>query len=223
MTQSSARIAFHGNSDIKAQCIARLEADLAANPRNADAWRNADALGIPEWLCLFPEQVMQWPCGWSRDFLEAVPVGCDLDAIKGPFLVFVLRCARGVVDASHTDVFRAVDRSIALWMRSDIASDDWLNAAGEAEAWANDAASAAQTRPSWRAGLAAAAAATAEERADGVVRVMDNAYQAAMRDAEARMVADRTKSHALPYDYRDFSDELLRLMKTSRDAQQPSI
>jgi hypothetical protein len=217
MTQTPALIAFHGKPEVKAQCLARLEAELASDIWNLDTWRNSDEIGIPKWLCYFAEKVTRWPSPkWSRDFLRAVPVGSDLDAIKGPFLVFVLGCARGVVEANHTDVLAVMDRSIALWKRSDIASDNWLNEAGAAQAAAIAAANAAATRPSWRAALAAAMAAEAAERADAVVKTMENAFQAAERAREAAG-AD------LPlYDYGNFSDELLHLMKTPREWQQPS-
>ena len=53
----------------------------------------------------------------SLDLLQAVPIGGDLDAIKGPFLTFVLGCVRGIVKADRTGVLATVDRSTIGWLR----------------------------------------------------------------------------------------------------------
>lgn len=227
MAQSSALIAFHGNPDIKARCIARIEADLAANQQNLDAcldaWWNSAELGIPKWLCRTAKNLGSWCRTWSRDFLQAVPVGFDLDAIKAPFLIFVLGCARGAVQAHQTEVLAAVDRSIFLWKAPDIGSDRWLDYASAAEAAASEAASAvstgaAKSRPSYHAALAAASAAQAAGRTNewtyeyAVIGVMNHTLQALGRAHEAAIVASG-------YHESDFSDELLRLMKTSREWQ----
>lgn len=52
-------------------------------------------LGIPEWLARIEDTIFEGLPNkrakqWPKEFLEAIPIGADLEQIKAPFLIFVL-------------------------------------------------------------------------------------------------------------------------------------
>ena len=160
--------AFHNDQAIKdkylARVIAHREADniirgtgwedgkgcaVGCTLENYDHSRYPIELGIPEWLArvedtLFEGMSLGKSRTWPEEFLKAVNVGADLEKIKGPFLIMVLRSALETFDhAKFPDVKSAIDGSIALWQRDDIGSDEWNKAAEAAWAAAEAAARAA--------------------------------------------------------------------------------
>ena len=211
--------AFHNDQAIKdkylARVIAHREADniirgtgwedgkgcaVGCTLENYDHSRYPIELGIPEWLArvedtLFEGMSLGKSRTWPEEFLKAVNVGADLEKIKGPFLIMVLRSALETFDhAKFPDVKSAIDGSIALWQRDDIGSDEW-NKAAEA-AWA-----AAEAAEAARAAEAAWAAEAAARAARAAARAAEAAWAAA--EAAARAAAK--------YDY--FADQLLILIK----------
>src|SRR5262249_54061623 len=148
-------------------------------------------LGIPEWLArledtLFENMSMEKSRTWPLDFLSAIKPGADLERIKGPFLIVVLKSVLETFDhKKFPQAKAAVDGAIALWEREDIGSPEFLEAARAARAAAK-AAKAAEA--------AAWAAAAAEEAA---------AWAAAA-------AAEAVEEGAAKFDY--FADELLKLL-----------
>lgn len=116
--------------------------------------------GIPEWLTRVRDAIFEGlpspkNIQWHYDFVEAIPVGADLEAVKPKFLIMILESALETFDHKEfPDVKLAIDGSIALWRRGDIGTDDWNKAAAEAAALAAQAARAA----AWAARVAARAA-----------------------------------------------------------------
>lgn len=184
--------AFHGDPAIKAKYIARVMHHQAAdNLIRGTGWdggkgcavgctleaydhaRYPIELGIPEWLARVEDRLfegmgkslaMQWPL-W---FLEAAPVGADLDSIKPAFLIMVLRSARENVKPAFADVLAVIDRVIELWQRADLYSAEWHSQAmaASASAWAAEAAWAS----AW-----AAEAKKIDFFADNLLKLMRNA------------------------------------------------
>jgi len=102
-------------------------------------------LGIPEWLArvedtLFEGMSKDKSRTWPIDFLKAINIGSDLEAIKAPFILFALKDTLETFDSvKYPDVKKAVEAPIALWDRDDIGSADWQEAArsaADAAAWA---------------------------------------------------------------------------------------
>ena len=160
-------------------------------------------LGIPEWLArvedtLFEGMSKDKSRMWPIDFLEAVNIGSDLEAIKAPFLLFVLKDTLETFDsAEYPDVKKAVEATIALWERDDIGSADWQEAA-EAAKTAAKAARAAARAAVWAAWAAADAAEGAvADAAEGAV-----AWSAAWAAGSAA--------------YDRYADEILSLIKECR-------
>ena len=140
-------------------------------------------LGIPEWLArvedtLFEGMSKDKSRTWPIDFLAAVNIGSDLEAIKAPFLLFVLKDTLETFESvEYPDVKKAVEVTIALWERDDIGSADWQEAAKAAwaaawESWA--AAESAAEAAAWAAGesWAAAKAAAYDRYADEILSLI---------------------------------------------------
>jgi len=91
----------------------------------------AERSGMPEFMHHLQDTIFEGLPGatrlkWSERFFKAAPVGLSHEQydiqIKAPFLVFVLQSTLGTFDhEKFPDVKAAVDGSIALWQRDDIA------------------------------------------------------------------------------------------------------
>lgn len=153
--------AFHNDPAIKAKYLARVDGHTKADNlirgigwngfrgcavgctlEDYDHARYPIELGIPEWLAhvedrLFEGMTETKAHTWPRDFLNAITPGADLEKIKGPFLIMVLESTLTTFDhEKYPNVKAAIEGSIALWLREDIGSDEWLSARAEATAWA---------------------------------------------------------------------------------------
>lgn len=88
-------------------------------------------LGIPEWLARVEDTIFEGlpderSKSWPLEFSEAINSGADLDKIKAPFLVMVLKSTLSTFDHDqYPDVKNCIDGSIALWQRDDLYSDSW--------------------------------------------------------------------------------------------------
>jgi hypothetical protein len=171
-------------------------------------------LGIPEWLArvedtLFEGMSKDKSRTWPIDFLRAVNIGSDLEAIKAPFLIFALKDTLETFDSlEYPDVKKAVEVTIALWERDDIGSADWQEAADAAGSAAKTAADAARAAAKTAADAARAAAWAAADAAEAAVWA---AWAAA--DAAEGVVA-KTVACAAAYDR--YADEILSLIKECR-------
>ena len=177
--------------------VARFK-DVALN--YADHKSYETHLGIPEWLARVEDRLFEGmgaECAetWPVDFAKAIPEGANLETVKGPFLVIILR--RVLTKFNHDkfpDVKAAVERSIACWENPNTTEEEFRQARAEAEAEAEAAARAAEAAAWGRAAEAAAWAAWA-------------AWAAAW--AEAAWAAAR----AAEAEYEYFADELLKLLR----------
>jgi hypothetical protein len=220
--------AFHDDPAIKAKYLARVDEHIKADSlirgtgwngfrgcaigctlEDYDHARYPIELGIPKWLAhvedrLFEGMTETKARTWPRDFLDAITPGADLEKIKGPFLIVVLESVLTAFDhEKYPKVKAAIDGSIALWLREDIGSDEWLAAAKAAKA-AKAAAAAAEAAAAEAAAWAAAAARAAAGAAWAAAEAAAAAAWASAAWASAR---------AVKHDY--FADELLKLLRTA--------
>ncbi len=236
--QASPLRAFHGNSAIKVDRLARVAAHRAADDlqrgmtgeggKGCAVWCTLDAydharypieLGIPEWLArvedtLFEGMSIGRAMGWPTDFLEACAVGADLECAKAPFLIHVLRSTLKHFDhAANPQVVAAVEGSIALWGRTDIGSADWESAWSAARSAAESADSAAESARSaaWSAWSAAWSARSAAWSAWSAAESADSAAES------ARSAAWSAWSAA----YDEFADTLLTILREIKPSQAP--
>ncbi len=139
--------AFHNDEKIKQKYLARVIAHQKADNlirgqgwngtkgcavgctlENYDHSRYPIELGIPEWLArvedtLFEGMTLEKSKTWPEVFLRAVNVGADLEKIKTPFIVYILKQTIKSMDACEFDrsanpnVVEAVDRSKAAVLK----------------------------------------------------------------------------------------------------------
>ena len=117
-------LAFHNDPAIKAKYLARVENHILMNNLvHGKGWeggrgcavgctleaydhaRYPTELGIPEWLArledsLFEGMSLEKSKTWPRDFLAAIRPGDDLERIKAPFMISVLRSALATQEAN---------------------------------------------------------------------------------------------------------------------------
>jgi hypothetical protein len=182
-------------------------------------------LGIPEWLArvedtLFEGMSLEKSRNWPKDFLEAIPLGVDLEQVKPKFLIMVLESTLPTFDhEKYPNVKKCLDRSIALWKRDDIGSEAFnKEAADAAEAARAAAAVRAADAAAWAAEAAVRAADAADAAAWAAVRAAEAAAAVRAADAAdaAAWAADAAAwaaeaARAAKYDY--FADELLKMLR----------
>lgn len=140
-------IAFHGDAAVKEKYIARINAHIAADSLTHAVGCTLDdfkydchgrypaELGIPEWLAhvegaLFERISAEKSRTWPLDFLLAIAPGTNLDRLRGPFIIMVLKGALETFDhVQFPEVKSVVDRVIALWQREDAGSPEFRVAA----------------------------------------------------------------------------------------------
>lgn len=256
--------AFHNDPEIKSKYLNRVIAH-----RNADEilqgkyWEKGKGcavgctihgedhsayereLGIPTWLAKLEDRLFEGlnlteAKTFPERFLSAIPVGCDLESIKGPFLIFVLESTLDKFDHNKFPKVKiCVDQSLALWRRTDIGSKEWVAAAAAASyaaaaaaaiyAAAIDAAddtayAAAVYAASYAAAAVGAASYAAADTAYSAAYVIDNdtayaayaSYAAAAIDAAgaAEMAAGAVGRKVEQYE--KIADKLIELMKTCK-------
>jgi hypothetical protein len=179
-----------------------------------------EAIGIPEWLSILQDSFFEnLPVGensqFAVDFLDAIPVGVNLEPVKWKFCAFLMRegieRVLGLKDISEElreQVLSAMRGVLAL-NESAITTGEWdLKAAKEARsaAWAaGDAAGDAAWAAARAAGDAAGAAARAAGDAAGAAAWAAAWAAAAEATAEATAVAAAA--------YKRYAAELISLLK----------
>ena len=107
-----------------------------------------ELIGVPEWLARLEETIFEGLPEedaklFPRQFAEAINLNADLEKVKAPFVIFVLRHCR---DRAFDDGKAAIDACIALWRRvADgvaVSTGDWSAArsAAESAAWSAESA-----------------------------------------------------------------------------------
>jgi hypothetical protein len=201
-------LTFHGDPSIKDKYVRRLKAHHRADEIiKGTYWEDergccvgctlhSDShaayeteLGLPEWYAWLIDAIFEGlPSGKAQDFAVAslgqIPVGVDIDSVRGPFLRFLTEesgdcCLDAEMSASPSMAARSAARSAARAA--------WAAAARAAGAEATAEAAAAQAeRAAWaEAAEAAARAAWAEAEAARA------AARAAWAEAEAARAAAR--------------------------------
>jgi hypothetical protein len=107
--------AFHGDKEVKRKYLARVSAHAKADEIvKGRYWENGKGcaigctihssnhnayekeLGVPKWLAivedvLFEGMLMNSAQKWPEQFLKAINVGANLEQVKTPFLIFILK------------------------------------------------------------------------------------------------------------------------------------
>jgi hypothetical protein len=130
-------------------------------------------LGVPEWLArvedvIFERVSIDRSKTWPLEFIEAVNEGSDLNQIKAPFMIFVLKSNLDNFDhAKSPDVVKAINTCIDLWEKyPEGPSAAW--SAAESAAWS--AAESAESAAAQSAESAARSAARSAESAESAAR-----------------------------------------------------
>jgi len=189
-------------------------------------------LGIPEWLArvedtLFEGMNKKKSETWPERFLEAIPIGVDLDPIKPKFFIMLLEHTIGSMDRIQYDqerwpkVREAISRSrtaVTEMIRCHREGLDLTAAADSAALSAASAYSARSANSADSADSAAAAALSAYSAADSAWYSAHASSASADSAAAAALSADSTasahaaaRSHAFDY----YADQLLELLKQS--------
>jgi hypothetical protein len=218
--------AFHGKKTIKAKYLSRIRAHAAADEiQKGFYWQRGRGcavgctvhgddhaayeteLGIPVWLALLEDWIFEaLPMGkakrWPERFLSAIAVGQDLEAIKKPFLAFVVADAK---ESARLAEARAASTAARTTARAAART-----AAAKAAAWAARAAAEADAAARaadavWEAAEAAAAAGRAAPRAAAALATWEAraAWPAAWEAAWAR-----------------FAEKLISLIENSPDTKE---
>lgn len=146
---------------------------------------------------------------WTVDFVKSIPVGINDKEwetnIKAPFIIYILESTLGKFNhEKFPDIKTAIDRSIELWKRKDIGSQDFMKASDEAVEAIREAA----TEAIESIGKTMWAVWTAESAASGAVP------RAVTCAAEAVACSSKPACAGEPEDeYKYSADELLRLMR----------
>lgn len=220
--------AFHNDETIKLKYLARIKAHaLADEIVKGQYWEDGKGcavgctihgsehdkyeieLGIPSWLAKVEDRIFEGLPNerakiWPEQFLEAINVGANLETVRAPFLVYILKSTLDKFDhRKYPKVLKTIQDVIHLYeiRETDI---DKLKQARDAAAAAAVAYADAST---YAAAAAANVAADAVAYDDADVAAAstyaaDAAAYAAYADADARQIA-----------YVKFADELLRLLR----------
>lgn len=175
-------LSFHNDPRIKEKYLNRVHQHFLADEiirGNGKYWQNGKGcavgctlhsaihrsyeteLGIPEWLAMLEDTIFEGlPLErarlWPGQFLQAIPIGADLEPVKRLFLIFVLNSTLNKFDhKKFPDVKKAIDTVIHLWETNETDLEKFLAAEKAAARKAVGAARAA--RAAW-AGAGAAAA-----------------------------------------------------------------
>lgn len=171
-------ISFHGDASIKQKYLDRVkkhqELDNIIQGTGWDGTKGCAVgctlenyshtayekeLGIPTWLAHVEDKFFEGMSKerakiWPLQFLEAIPVGVNLEAVKTQFILYILNQSLTTFDhVAFPAVKAAIDQTIAYHSRV-------FESAAEAEAAARSARSAA-----WSAAAARSAARSAAEAA----------------------------------------------------------
>ena len=225
--------AFHNDPKVKEKYITRVKAHQIADEivqgqyweygkgcavgctvHSSDHSSYENELGIPSWIARLQDKLFEGMANedaklFPLKFLEAIPVGVDLEKSKAPFLIFLLEIVLTDFDnKKYPEQAKAINNVIVLYKENCTDVNKWQkarDAAGDAgdAAWAARAARAAGD-----AGAAAAA------RAAGA------AWAAAARDAAgaARDAARDARAAARRKRYKLLADKLLEIFKTLEES-----
>jgi hypothetical protein len=230
--------AFHDDAAIKSLYLDRVRAHAAADEiekgfywqdgrgcavgctvHGSDYGKYEAELGIPRWLAVIEDQIFEGlPLEeaklWPERFLSAIAVGQDLEAVKAPFLAFVVADARS--SAARAAEARAEAAAQAAAKASTAAQVKASAAQAEAAALqevARTAAAAVAADALAAADAAAWSAAAAKARA-----VAWSAARVETPQAEAALVARAEAARAEAYSH--FAETLIALIEEAANTKE---
>ena len=117
-----------------------------------------EQFGIPQWLARVQDTIFEGlpeerSVLWPEEFWTAIVPGADLDKVKTPFILFILRSNLKNFDhAKFPDVKAAIDGVIALYESGEPSeSAAWSAGSAAWSAWESAAAWAAESAAAWAA------------------------------------------------------------------------
>jgi hypothetical protein len=192
-----------------------------------------EAIGVPEWLARLQDLLFErLPIGgnsqFAVDFLEAIPVGINLDRVKWKFCSFILKegidrmlSQPNLSDELREQVVNSM-RGVLSLHESAINTGEWNIEAAESARLAAEAAAWSVARSAWSAARSAAwSAAWSAWSAESAARsAAESAESAAWSARSARSVARSAEaaaeSAAESAAYKRYAGELIRLLKEER-------
>lgn len=222
--------AFHGNEQIKAKYLARVQAHRAADEiakgfywqggrgcavgctiHGSEHWAYERELGVPRMLALLEDTLFEgMPLdkakSWPEEFLSAIPVGADLSLVGWKFLHWLL--------TEHIQV--PGDDAIVIRVREALSQSakviEPLTRGEPVDKKAAKAATrAAEEEEAWAAAWAARAAASALASAEAAAEEAEEAAAWAARTAAAE---------AVTHSYYTMSRKLLSLLQEAGQLEQ---
>ena len=176
--------AYHGDPAVKAKYVARFAEHRAADAviqghgyedghgcfvgctlQDYDHSRFPIELGWPEWLARLADTIFEGlpkaeAPQFGTDLLNAVPVGADLDAIKGPFLLSIQRRNLDRLKDNtepYAQKCRDAIQGVITWLEAGMPEEQRSAAWSAASAaWSAAAESARSAESAWSAASAAA-------------------------------------------------------------------
>src|SRR5258708_28648110 len=195
MTETK-HMSFHNNPKIKAKLLRRVRAHEKADEIIHGAyWRDGKGcavgctihsnehstyeseLGLPEWLARLEDRLFEGMGNGDAKtfpvrFLEAIPVGKDLETVKWRFCIYLMQGNEERVESLQLDgslkakVIDAIRQAKSLFENA-LQTGDWDESAAESAesaAWAAWAAESAAESAAWSAARAAESAAWSSAR-----------------------------------------------------------
>ena len=237
-------LSFHNDPTIKEKYLSRLKEHAKLdNIIQGTGWENGKGcaigctlenynhkkyeveLGIPEWLAKMEDKLFEgMPNKEAKKFpvkfLEAIPVGVDLDQVKTPFIIYVLEFSLTCFDHNrYPDVTKVVKEVIDLYQSGETDVEKYEKSTYAANAAAEDAyydvSYASYSSAKSAAYAAANAAADASYSAAYYAAASYAAYSSAYSSAYAY------DSYAYAYVYHEYrkeasiklSNKLIELLK----------
>jgi len=171
-------LAFHNDKAVKTKYLDRVNAHIAAdNLVKGQYWENGKGcavgctiegndhsayereLGIPEWMARLEDTLFEGMTDnksetWPKVFLDAIEPGMELERVKSPLMLVVLKSALKTQNENknfdvdeYPDVAKCfkeskkiLRRCIKLYSRDDVCSDEWSAARSAARSAAESAA-----------------------------------------------------------------------------------
>jgi hypothetical protein len=249
-------ISFHGKQEVKDFYVKRMEQHAKADEIiKGQYWEDGKGcavgctihssdhavyqteLGLPEWLAILEDKLFEMQCNsdakiFAVEFLQAIPVGVNLEPVKWQFCAFLLR--ENIDRVLNLDISSSLKEKVTTAIRqalacceAAIARVEW-NEAAESARSARSAAESAESAESarsaawsawsawsaaWSAAESARSARSARSAAESARSAAWSAWSAAWSArSAARSAAESARSAA----YKRYADHLLILLRNAQ-------
>jgi len=215
-------LSFHNDIEVKEKYVNRVKAHAKAdNLIQGTGWENGKGcaigctlesfdhsaypteLGLPEWSAkledkLFEGMENKFAMKFPLDFLEAIPVGVDLEPVKWKFCSYL--CSENLSIVENCDIDKDLKSQVSDSIKTIKSLHD--NAAKTGVWYGSEADSA-------RSAAYSAARSAARSAADSARSAAYSAARSAARSAAYSAAADLARSAA----YKKYTDHLLKLLR----------